>query len=253
MEIGEAPQPQPEKKTLSPEAIGPKIIGHQNPDQLTPEQFKKSPDLLFHGSSSPFKFSPDFDYSSSEYLDNNDGSQTLGEGFYLTPSKKAASDYSSVRQVKPQPETYVTEILPFEAKMLDLRNKHHLNENAPVSADFFTQWHEKIKQSHQTSSSSENTPWYIHEMEEEYLSYLEKLSSLPSLPDLRVMLGTTISPYPEIPTLNFPSPPWMKLFSEFIIEQGYDGLIYNEGSEKKGQPQNPSYIFYNLKKLRALN
>lgn len=251
MEISEASQPQPEKKNLSPEAIGPRTIGNQNPNKITPKQFRKSPDLLFHGSPSPFKFSPDFNYSSSEYLDNNDGSQTLGEGFYLTPSKETAIDYSLVRQIKPQSKTFVTEILPFQTKMLDLRNKHHPTENAPVSADFFTQWYEKIKQDHQTKSS-ENTPWYIHEMEKDYLSYLEKLNSLPSLPNLRVMLGTTISPHPEIPTLNFPSPPWMKLFSNFMVEKGYDGIIYNEGSEKRGQPQNPSYIFYNLKKLHPL-
>lgn len=248
MEIGETPQSN-EKKYLSPEAIGPKIIGNQNPNKLTPEQFKNSPEILFHGTPIKFKFSPEFNYEADHYLEINDGSQTLGEGFYTTPNLKSAQEYSTIRQ-KDKTTPVVIEVLPFQAKMLDLRDKHQPTKNAPIPSHLFSKWCETVKQNYQ-AVLSKDTPWYIREMEEKYLLYLEKLSSISSSPDLRVMLGTTPSPHPELSTLNFPSPPWMKLFSKFMIEQNYDGLIYNEGSEKKNGQINPSYVFYNLEKINT--
>ena len=65
--------------------------------------------------------------------------------------------------------------------------------------------------------------------------------------DLRVLLGT--APSKQIKSMNLPSPPWTVLFSDFMLEEGYDGLVYNEGGEGTQGKGGTSYVFYNLKKI----
>ena len=125
----------------------------------------------------PLSFSPVHDYRSEDYLrDTDDGSATLGFGFYTTDNKDEASNYSFVRQGRNvQAHLIVTPILPYQARVL----------------------------------------------------------------------GTAHSPRTRN-SVYMPSPPWAYLFSDFMREEGYDGLVYNEGGEGHQAKGGTSYVFYNL-------
>ncbi|MHA2060877.1 MAG: hypothetical protein ACW963_01110 [Candidatus Sifarchaeia archaeon] len=228
------------------EPIGVRVIGDIDPRTLSEKEFNQSPDLLFHGAMGDFEFSREYDYRSPDYYEKSDGSQTLGEGFYTTAERDVAENYSILRQTGQEISPVVVEVLPYQAKVLDLRAKTDQLKTAPVSEDFFNKWYEKFTTYYKTDDPRENLPWYVHAGEAEYMSYLNTLKKLRPTPDLRVMLGTAPTGTLEIPTLNYPSPPWMKLFSNFMIEEGYDGLIHNEGGEGKDAKNHTSYVFYNL-------
>jgi len=78
------------------------------------------------------RFSPEYDYRSQGYLTDNDGSTTLGFGFYAIDNRTEASNYSVVRQARAEAEPIVTSILPHKARILDLRKKNELAKNAPI-------------------------------------------------------------------------------------------------------------------------
>jgi len=233
--------------TLEP--MGERVIGEVDPTTLSAEEFKSSPDLLFHGAMTDFEFSRNFDYRSAEYYEKSDGSQTLGEGFYTTAERDSAENYSEVRQIGQVNNPVVVEVLPYQAKVLDLRAKSDPSKTAPVSKEFFEKWYGRFKQYYKERSSDKNLPWWVTMAESDYMSYLIKLKEAKPSPDLRVMLGTTHSGMPNVPNLNLPSPPWMKLFSNFMVDEGYDGVVYNEGGEGKNRKNHTSYVFYNLDKV----
>lgn len=245
-----------ENSAIKLEPIGTRILGNLDPKNLTEDQFKNSPDLLFHGSPTKFKFSREFNYSSAEYCEKSDGSQTLGEGFYTTAERDTAENYSLVRQhyssanqIAHEITPVVVELLPHQAKVLDLRAKTDLTKIAPITEEFFNKWFIKYQNYYQESRNNENLPWYIKAQEAKYMEYLIKLKELKPELILRLVLGTAAKGNLPLPLISSPSPPWMKLFSNFMLEEGYDGLVYNEGGEGINAKKNTSYVFYNLDKI----
>ncbi len=105
------------------ESVGIRILGQDDPRKMTLNQFNNSPELLFHGTSHPMQFSPTFDYHSKEYLTQSDGSTTLGFGFYTTDNEIEAKNYSIVRQGGGKVQPIIIRILPYQARVLDLRQK----------------------------------------------------------------------------------------------------------------------------------
>jgi len=229
------------------EAVGVRILGESDPRKMSRDEFEQSPDLLFHGSSKPMRFSQEFDYRSHEYLTENDGSATLGFGFYSTDDREEAENYSIVRQ-NYTGEPIVVCILPFRARVLDLRQKNNLEKNAPVPREFASAWKERFLCYLKTRPPREgNIGEIFNSLEQEYAQYLDRVLALPAI-DLRVLLGTAPSRQVKGP-LNLPSPPWVMLFSDFMLERGYDGLVYNEGGEGPERRGGASFVFYNLKKI----
>ena len=217
------------------------------PRTLAQEEFEGSPDLLFHGSVKPLNFSQALDYRSSEYSTENDGSTTLGFGFFTTDSKKAALNYSVVRQAGILSQVLAIPVLPYQARVLDLRNKDNLSRNAPVSREFATKWKDWFRCYLEIKTPArDNIGIFIDQMEREYAMYLERVLTLDEI-DLRVLLETTHAP--QIKSRNLPSPPWTLLFPDFMREEGYDGLVYIEGGEGEQKENSASYIFYNLSKI----
>lgn len=231
------------------EAIGIRILGESDPKLLTREEFETSSDLLFHGTACPVSFSPEYNYRSQEYITNNDGSTTLGFGFYSTDDKQEASAYSIARQNVSDVEPIVISILPYQANVLDLRQKNDPRKNASIPKELAQKWkvsflnHLKIR-----PLRKGNIGAILDSVEYKYVEYLNSVLKLDEI-DLRVLLGTAPSGTKQIETLNYPSPPWTILFSDFMITQGYDGLVYNEGGEGLKFNGGASYVFYNLKKI----
>lgn len=235
----------PEKS--KPEAVGVRILGRSDPRTMTREQFNLSPDLLFHGTPRSMRFSPKYDCRSSEHITDNDGSTTLGFGFYTTDDPGEARSYSLIRQAHAKEGPMIVSILPYEARVLDLRQKNELTKNAPVSREFAQKWKDRFLHYLQTRSPREgNVGIMIDDLEQRYETYLNSVLELDEI-DLRVLLGT--APSRQVQRMNYPSPPWTTLFSDFMIEEGYDGLVYNEGGEGQQFRGGPSYVFYNLEKI----
>lgn len=74
------------------EPIGVRVIGEVDPRTLTEEQFRNSPNLLFHGAKEDFVFSRDFDYENFQ----NPGGFTIGAGFYTTDNEEEARWETSI-------------------------------------------------------------------------------------------------------------------------------------------------------------
>ncbi len=237
----------PERPKL--EAVGVRVLGESDPRAMTREQFEQSPDLLFHGSPRPMRFSPEFDYRSQGYLADTDGSMTLGCGFYTIDTKSEATNYSIVRQSHAGTEPIVVSILPHNARVLDLRRKNELAKNASIPRELALKWKNKFLHHLQTKSPREGYIGAIFDsLEQEYAQYLDKVLALDEI-DLRVLLGTAPSNSKQIKSMNLPSPPWIILFSDFMLEEDFDGLVYNEGGEGVHGKGGTSYVLYNLKKI----
>ena len=237
-----------ENECKRPEPVGIRIIGELDPSVMTLEEFERSSDLLFHGSLRPMNFLSEFDYRSRDYLLDNDGSTTLGFGFYATASKQEASHYSLIRQGnKTGAQPIVISILPYQARVLDLRSKDDLTKNASISREFANKWRAKFLDYLKIKLPRKgNDGTMIDEIEAEYALYIDRVLVLDEI-DLRVLLET--APASEVKSRNMPSPSWTVLFSDFMREEGYDGLIYNEGSEGKEREGGASYVFFNLQKI----
>ncbi|MDO8740817.1 MAG: hypothetical protein Q7J54_04585 [Candidatus Woesearchaeota archaeon] len=227
--------------------VGVHVLGKSDPRLLTKEEFENSPELLFHGTPRHSEFLPNFDYRSKEYLTENDGSATLGFGLYTIEDKAKAEHYSLVRQSGGNKMPFVWAVLPYQARVLDLRRRDNLSKNAPVAMDFAGKWKERFLQYYRIKKPREgNIGMIIDSLEVKYAAYLEHVMVLDEI-DLRVLLGTAPCPKIEI-SMNLPAPPWTMFFSEFMLEQGFDGIVYNEGGERGGGT-GATFIFYNLKKI----
>lgn len=242
---------QPRVETQKPklEATGIRILGDVDPRTLSKEAFEASPDLLFHGASKPFNYSPKYDYSSPEYFTDADGSQTIGEGFYTTDGLDVAENYSRVRQNKDDSDAVVLALLPYQARILDLRASNDNSRNAPIPNDIFEKWFQFYKAYYFNQEARQNQPWDIANIERDYFQFLVRAKKLVEDEpiDLRVMLDT--SPHPKLGGHNNPHPPYVKLFANFMRQEEIDGIVYIEGGEGANAKSHPSYIFYNLEKV----
>jgi hypothetical protein len=225
---------------------GKRIIGIEDPQKLTREEFNKSKELLFHGSIEPFAYSPRFAYDEN-FCSTYDGSMTLGSGIYTTPDRNQAENYSLVRQQTEGSLPYIAVFLPNKAVMLDLREKNSLAKNAPIPKELFEKWRERYVRFYKDQDRSK-LPWYENRFETEYLAHLDKLAQFPNI-DLRVMLWTGSDS--RIKDGFYPGPPWVDLFSQFMKDEGYDGVIYREGGEGEKGKDSPTFCFFNLEKINT--
>ncbi len=223
------------------EPVGKVTIGQIDPRTLSRQQFDSSNERLFHGASANFAFDSNFDYQDPSFLKFSIGSFTLGSGFYTVPDKETAAGYSQVRQFGNKVDLNILTLLPYQATMLDLRVKTDNGKNAPVPKELFEKWQKHYLENYVTPDIP-----FASEFREEYAEHLQKVSRLPDI-DLRVMLWTAADK--RIGDDCYPAPSWSELFSRFIREEGYDGIIYNEGVEKKNSRESPTYVFYNLGKI----
>lgn len=233
---------EPPKIPLEP--IGEIILGTRDPKAMSREEFDSAPDLLFHGSSKPFTFSRDFDYRSMDYLNIDEGSSlTLGFGFYTT-DKENASDYSQVRAqyATGEPKPYITTVLPYQARCLDLRLKTDPTQNAPVPQELVEAWSIYFKNSIQNPHRYDDLePHMVRNLIHMDEDYAQWLSNAPreQTAILKRLLRTNM----------FHAPHWMYTFGDYMKSQGYDGLVINEGSEKAKDKLVTAYVFYNLEKI----
>jgi hypothetical protein len=238
-------QPLVSEAIKTKEIIGLITLGKKDPRQMTKPEFDSSPELLYHGSAKNVEFLQDYDYGDSEMYNRDalgDGSTTLGIGFYTVRVRETAENYSRIRQntiSKGETQPFVVNILPHQAKILDLRTKDDLHENGSFPRDLAVAWQQRFQRYlDQRQPPTDNLAQILYEWESDYAGYIEKIIGNEEI-DLRHFLQTD----------RFPSPPWSYVFSRFMVEQGIDGIVYNEGGEGKEAKSHASFVFYNLEKI----
>ena len=225
------------------EASGIHFLGDHDPRNMNQEEFEKSPFILYHPARQPFTFAQHFDANLPEYFLEGNNSETLGEGFYTTSDREEAQARSKAKQGAPQSLPILISVLPYQTRMMDFRERSNPKINGPVPSTMAQRWYQFFTD-YFHSTGRENLPWTITQHEERYYLYLREVVRVPNL-DLRVMLGTVASS--QSPAL--PNPPWSKLFANFIIREGLDGIIYNEPSSLHPQKTAPISVFFTLNKV----
>jgi hypothetical protein len=115
--------------------IGDRILGVNDPRKMSRQEFDSSPDLLFHGAVGPFVF--------ERKIISGPNSQTVGVGFYATDDRENASLYSKIRK-NFQGEPDVVKMLPYQARVLDLRSQDNPQVNTPVTQEFITKYRDYV-------------------------------------------------------------------------------------------------------------
>lgn len=215
-------------------------MGERDPRVLTKEEFDQDPNLLFHGSPREILFDQEFDYANPRNIHEtmSDGSATLGSGFYSIASKDEATNYSVIRQASDRAQAHVLSLLPYQAKMLDLRSRTRPEINGDLPAEFMQKWRLRFKQEVRRRAEVLAAKEKVTGMERafqrklvEYEKMLDQLIATGHTHPIRVVLGTGIDPELPFPTINMTNPPWIGLWNRFMREEGVDGVIAHEGGE----------------------
>lgn len=251
------------------EIVGVRVMGNVDPRGLTRQEFQSLPEKVYHGHGTEggMRYDPNYDYDSDEFVEVNQSSATLGQGLYATDSLSEAQNYSVMRisrsaSENPNIPTVIETLVPYQAKMLDLRSKADLNENGLFPREVADSWksyylsfmeylEENISQ--QSGSNSSKIPevykyFYKNGLFGRYQELIDEVISSGRL-DLRNLLGTGSSEGFSNSFSDLGYPPWMPLFSEFMKKSGFDGVVYNESGDASHFGRAPSYVFYNLNKV----
>lgn len=239
------------------EASGIHFIGTKDPRTMSQEEFDKSSEMLYHPCAKAFTFSKQFDSNIPEYFLEGLHSQTLGQGFYTLSERKEAEARSLAKQTTtavvvppggktPPPQQglpILIPLLPFQARMMDFRDRVDPTQNGPVPLSMAQRWFQFFTDYYH-APDRDNLPWTTTEPENRYYLYLRQIISLPTV-DLRAMLGTVA--VPQSPNMAIPS--WSKVFANFMIREGMDGIIYNEPSSVTQGKTSPLSVFFSLAKI----
>lgn len=213
--------------------IGERIIGTIDPRTLSEDEFRHSPGLLFHGAKESVEFDPHRDYS----VVSGDYSQTIGSGFYTTDNRDNAAFYSRLRRVGMEP--IIVEVMPYQARVLDLRVVDSPDLNAAVPSELFQEYVNFITT--MNTQLPKDVNWWLRSQLTEYILTLRRLIREGKPIELRSMLSITGDPYQS----EFAG----KYFAQFMLGKGFDGLVYNEGGDNPDQKHTTSYVFYNPQKI----
>lgn len=222
--------------------IGERTIGTADPKTLSEESFNQSSELLYHAAAKPFAFSQDVDYTTfiGPY------SATVGSGLYTTDDLAAVQKYIEVRKISQGAEPVLMRFHPYEARIYDMRAQGNESINAPVPRSIFEDYRQFVinyyKSKFPNGAPAYGTPnWNLHDSLREHKSYLNQLFfGEPKDIDLREMLSSNGQPGD--------SEKGALTFTQYMLDKGYDGLVYNEGGDGWTESA-PSYVFYNPKKV----
>ena len=240
------------------EPFGNVVLGKIDPRTLTKEEFRSSPELLHHGAKQDqLQFDDTVDYTEKS-LATQDRGRTIGNGFYTTPEKRNAEIYSELSRGTDS-EAVTQKLLPFQAKMLDMRSKINPRINAPVTTDFAQEWlsfyQDYFKSQFPTGLPDlEGKPFSEqlmlnnwHNITSSYLRLLKSRVASGNALELRQLLDRSES------GRGRETEHASTIFTDFMLRKGYDGLIYNEGGDRADQKHITSVVFYNPKKLGMYN
>lgn len=222
--------------------IGDVSLGEADPRSLTKEVFDQSPDLLFHGAAKSFIYSPKGEFDIHDT--GGDGSSDYGWGLYTTDNRSQAENYSLVRSNGAVEEPIVYAFMPHRAKMLDVRNATNPDVNGLLPMAFVEKWSSFLKE--YISNDEHFThihPTILRHLREgtvkEFLTPVEKGLESGELFSIR-------KDGKHSGIFNYEGNGFLSgIFRQFMIAEGYDGMIYREGGEGEHRESLTGYVFYN--------
>lgn len=230
----------PHMETNRSAIIGEVVIGKTDPRNITKEVFNESEEILFHGAAKEFEYSATGEYD--VFDTGGDGSTDYGFGFYTTDNLKQAENYSRVRGNRKEPLTY--NFLPYNAKMLDVRDKNNPNHNGILPKEFVKKWlkflekdlEEEVKRNDMGDFAKEAqregvTDFFIKNVKK----HLEKESSF-------IIRNEFEEPGIFLPNYNGLID---LIFQRYMESEGFDGMIFVEGGEGDNKEKLTGYVFYN--------
>ena len=261
---------QNERTEPKSEIIGVTILGSIDPRGLTRQEFQSLPEKVYHGhrKADGLGYEPGYDYEGDSFvLKDSQSGASLGQGLYTTDDLIQAQKYSVMRITNSSEENneipaIIDTLVPYQARMLDLRLKDKKEENGSFPKQIAESWI-KYYQSFMEYMEDELTKpvggdpskipdaWKVfHRMGtlDQYRRLLDEVISSDNL-DLRDLLGTGAKDAFSNSLNQVDHPPWMPLFTEFMKKSGFDGVIYNESGDAKHFGVASSYVFYNLNKI----
>jgi hypothetical protein len=224
------------------EPSGIHLIGKNDPRVMTASDFINSGEILYHPCQQAFTFTQQHDGSLPEYYLEGNTTQTLGQGFYTTPDRQE-SEMRSQAKIGLGAAPIIMPLLPYQARVFDFRSRNNPQSNGAVPLSMAQRWLLYFTDYYR-APEHDNLPWIATEPEDRYFAYLKNILTSTSL-DLRTMLGTA-SPS-GAPQFTLPS--WSKVFSNFIMREGMDGIIYNEESLAHPGQTSTIVVFYALSKI----
>lgn len=278
METNVQPNPTEAQPKDEGDIIGEVILGTVDPSTLTEEQFLASQDLLFHGAAQEFTYSPNGEYDRANT--GGDGTADYGMGFYTTDNRSQAENFSQVRGMRKYKslEPLVYPLLPFNAKMLDVRDKTSPDYVGVLPRSFVEQWLQFLDEyllDENTFASlggkRESIPPKPMTGMERWNNFLrERVMGQPKkLPPMslreRIKMSVREDSLDRLQKVLDEGKPvlirsdgrlsgifhWMgnglisEAFHNFMRSQGYDGMIYREGGEGEDGEDLTGYVFYN--------
>lgn len=224
------------------------ILGLKDPLIMSEAEFNSSPDLLYHGAAKPFMYSP-----LGEFDPNDTGSDNwhdYGTGFYATDNLNQARNYSLERASQESNTPAVYAFLPHEARMLDVRSVNDPDRNGTLPKAFTEEWLDYLERFLNNDDNFSIFNEFLREVYQDGTreSYLERVRKAlegnktiyirsGERPDSTGLLKTTGN--------GFVAP----IFRDFMLSEGYGGMIYREGGEGKGGENLTGYVFYNPRVL----
>lgn len=220
---------------------GPTTIGKEDPRAMSETEFKQSPELLYHGAAKEFSYDPEGEY---DLMDTGgDGATDYGAGFYTTDNYSQAENYSKVRGFRE--DAIVYNFLPHQAKMLDVKDIRDPKINGALPPSFVEEWLSFLEEYLKTEDLFPNfAEWLKKNIRENIKAtfidrvkeQLEKNEPVKIRTDSDGVEG--IFWYNENGLIDI-------AFRDFMVAQGFDGLIYREGGEGKEGKDLTGYVFYN--------
>ncbi|KKW45265.1 MAG: hypothetical protein UY97_C0028G0003, partial [Parcubacteria group bacterium GW2011_GWB1_57_6] len=217
-------------------------LGSIDPTTVDLENRVPGVTVLYHGSSRPLRVSLDYDPSLDEEAD---ASETLGTGLYTTDDKNQAQLYANLRR-RPQ-GGYVSTIIPYRARMLDLRNERPVPEALfQAWVDYWLNVFERKKATYGSKSDKTMKDEILFGFQQDYTNFLLAIRNNP--PDskkrqIRYILATMN--IPEYGISQGLGPIQNRYFAEFMRSLGIDGIIAPEGGDSGEFGSSDSFVFYN--------
>ena len=220
------------------------VLGDQDPLTIDPTQPNEA-QLLHHGAKEPLRV--DTNFNAIDNAANPDGLITLGDGLYTTDSQGQAKGYAEERASGGV--GVVTTLIPFRARMLDLRGNASVPE--PLFQAWVDYWIIYFKE-HETTYLAQATHNLLdlarYDDMKKYTDMLLDIRNNPTAENrlIRYALGTRNIEEYEI-TQSFGSEQ-NTVFTAFMKSIGFDGLIAWEGVEGNGQrvtERADTFVFYN--------
>lgn len=241
----------PEERPLSHAIRGEVIIGLNDPRTISEEEFNSSPELLYHGIAKEFTYS-----HLGKFNIDSDGSEDYGSGLYTTDNQAQAENYSIERSGGILEKPIVYSFLPHQARMLDVRDIHNMNINGVLPNEFVLDWLDCLKgyitgKNKFVDLQGKSPEGYLQDiLKRDYEKYIEKITEAMRNGCL-VRVRTEIVDEPGIFDLNGNG--YLAIpFRKFMLDKGYDGMIYREGGEGSKREALTGYIFYNYQVVDTL-